>query len=101
MTEQELSNKIVELYKAGGIQQDRLDCDITLMKISAMQHNDLAAMIVFLETHGDSGQQEPGYILCQVVHDLSGIKAGFLGLPEGVCFSPRSSGYARRTKKAT
>lgn len=96
MTEQELSNKIADLYKSAGFQQDRLSDDITLSKMSAMQHNDLAAMIEYLETHGDDGQREAGYILASVGHDLNGLKAGFLGSPEGNCFSPRSSGYASR-----
>lgn len=96
MTEQELSNKIADLYESAGFQQDRMSDDITLMKMSAMQHNDLAAMIEHLENHGDTGQKEAGYILANVGHDLNGLKAGFLGLPEGDCFSPRSSGYATR-----
>ncbi len=94
MTELELANVIAELYKAAGWKQDRMSDDITLSKMSAMQHNDLAAMIEYFQS-GDEGQQEPGYILANVGHDLTGLRAGFLGLPEDG-FSPRSSGYATR-----
>ncbi len=95
MTELELSNTIAELYKAAGRDQDRMSDDITLSKMSAMQRNDLAAMIEYFQS-GDKGQREPGYILANVGHDLAGLKAGFLNLIEDGGFSPRSSDYAAR-----
>ena len=89
-TEIKLSNTIAEFYSMAGVEQDRMDCDITLMKMSHEQHEDLAAMIDYLYEHrGDT----PVRVLAEIVHDLNGLKAGFLGLPGGVCFSPRSSGF--------
>ncbi len=88
----ELSEIITKLYRQCCIRQDRLDCDITLSKMSDMQRIDLSAMIDYMM----SIDRGASYILAQVNHDLQGLKAGFLGLPEGDCFSPRSSGYAAR-----
>ena len=90
--ENTLSETIASLFKQVHFTQDRLATDITLMKMSDVQIDDLAAMIDFLKASGDTAS----YILGQVSHDLMGLKAGFLGLPEGDCFSPRSSGYAAK-----
>lgn len=97
MTERELSDRIAGLYKSAGWEHDRMSDDITLMKMTVKQRDDLAAMIVYFANHGDEGQQEVGYILANVGHDLAGFKAGFLDMPDGLGFSPRSWGYAVRT----
>jgi len=97
----ELSHKIAELYQLAGLTLDRLDCDITLSKMSDSQVADMSAMIHYFENHGPIWQQEAGYIVCQLQHDLQGLKACFLELPEGEGFSPRSTGYAEHLKKRT
>ena len=85
--------KIKELYSEVGVACDDLDIAITLSKMLDNQRQDLAAMIAFLSEQPDASAS---HILAQAMHDLNGLKATYLGLPEGDCFSPRSSGYAKR-----
>lgn len=93
MNEIELLQVIKSYHEKVDIPCDTIDIGITLNKMSQEQRDDLAAMIQWLHenTYGDDS-----YLLYQVLHDLNGLKAVFLGLPEGQCFSPRSSGYAKK-----
>jgi hypothetical protein len=91
-TELQLFDTIKALHSELPIPFDSIDVGITLWKMSDEQCTDLAAMIRWMQDNCDKSE----YIIGQVYHDLNGLKAGFLGLPEGDCFSPRSSGYATK-----
>jgi hypothetical protein len=89
----ELMDKIFELAKVAEWEIDRTDIGCTITNaMKKVQIDDLKAMISFLESKGDS----PSSILVNAMHDLNGLKAIYFGLPEGNCFSPRSSGYAKK-----
>lgn len=90
----ELFQTIKLLFSQIAETPDLVDIGITLDKMSKEQCADLSAMIDFMR---NESKDTASYILAQVMHDLNGLKAGFLGLPEGDCFSPRSHGYANRT----
>lgn len=89
----ELLETIKQLFSQIAETCDAMDIGITLSKMSDEQQADLSAMITFLKNQPDANAS---YILAQVMHDLNGLKAGFLGLPSGEYFSPRSSGYAKK-----
>ena len=72
---------------------DAIDIGITVSKMTEEQQEDLLTMIKFMSNLCTS---TAGSVLDDVVHDLNGLKAGFLDLPEGRCFSPRSFGIAKR-----
>ena len=72
---------------------DRTDTGMTIsIAMTDEQRDDLAAMIDFLESQKDA----PSSIMANVMHDLCGLRAVHFGEPHGDCFSPRSSGYAKR-----
>ena len=85
--------KIRELSQETGIELDFVDVGITLsVAMSTKEQNDLEGMIDWMLAQND----DPTYILGQVMHDLNGCKARHLGMPEGDCFSPKSIGYANK-----
>ena len=89
----ELEQKVFALAELAEWDINRSDIGITTsIAMNAEQRNDLAAMIDFLESQKDT----PSSIMANVMHDLSGLKAVYLKDPSGSCFSPRSSGYAKR-----
>jgi hypothetical protein len=88
-----LLSAVSDLFTETNMEHDQLDTAITLDKMSDEQREDMAAMIEYFRNNDETAS----YILAQVCHDLAGLKAGFLGLPEGIGFSPRSAGYAVRT----
>jgi len=98
-TELELYKTIKHLFEQVAKEQghvlcfDAIDIGITLNKMTEEQQEDLLTMIKFMSNLCTSSV---GSILADVVHDLDGLKAGFLDLPQSQCFSPRSSGYAKR-----
>ena len=94
-----LAATVSQLHKDAELQEDRLSNATTLSKMSQEQIDDLSSMIIYFLASGDEGQKEPGYILANVMHDLNGLKAGFLDLPAGKGFLPRSDGYSKRTKR--
>lgn len=72
---------------------DRTDAGMTIsIAMNDEQRNDLAAMIDFFESRKDT----PSSIMANVMYDLCGLRAVHFGEPHGNCFSPRSSGYAKR-----
>jgi len=89
----DLEQKVFALAELAEWDINRLDAGITIsIAMTDEQRDDLAAMIDFLESQGDS----PSAIMANVMHDLSGLKAVYLKDPSGSCFVPRSSGYAKR-----
>lgn len=86
----ELLETIKELHKQTDWPFDGLDVGITLTKMSKEQLADLQAMIDLFEDE----KLDKSYILGQIHHDLSGLKAEFIDGPD--CFVPHSSGYAAK-----
>lgn len=87
-----LLQSIQKLHSQIAYPCDSLDIGITLSKMTDEQLDDLSAMVQWMKDNNN----DCSYILAQVVHDLNGLKAGFLGLPEGIGFCPRSSGYDKK-----
>lgn len=87
----ELQNKIVSLCEKAEIPIDKMDLGVTLtVAMTQKQRDDLSAMMDYLE------QMKSAELAFNVLHDLRGLKAVYLGDPAGDCFVPRSSGYAAR-----
>jgi len=89
----ELEQKVFALAELAEWDIDRTDAGMTIsIAMDDEQRFDLAAMIDFLVSRDDT----PSSIIANVMHDLNGLKAVYLKDPFGNCFSPRSSGYAKR-----
>ncbi len=93
-----IEEAIAAIAKKAGLTVDRMDIGITLtVAMNQEQREDLVVMMGFLV-----GQKmSSGEILYNLLHDLGGLKAIYLKDPHGKCFSPRSSGYAKRAREAS
>ena len=90
-----IEEAIIAISKRAGREIDRKDIGITLtVAMTQGQLEDLVVMMGFLVGQKKSAS----YILGNIMHDLNGLKAIHLELPEGDGFSPHSFGYAKKAK---
>jgi len=91
----ELEQKVFVLAELAEWDIDRVDAGITIsIAMTDEQRNDLAAMIDYFES--GNTPMPASEIMANVMHDLNGLKAVYMKLPQGDCFCPRSSGYTKR-----